>query len=92
MGRRSCNKAPRAPSQTTKRDQDITTIRILVAEGVLGPTHRRWNEMRTAARRLGCRPEDAIWRVRHGCWSTSDNTVLHLQTTLADVIREVTTR
>lgn len=79
------------PRQPTTRDKDIDTVRALVREGVLGPTHRRWNEMTHAARSLGCRPEDAIWRVRHGRWST-DNSLHHLQTTLADVIREEATR
>jgi hypothetical protein len=77
------------PRQPTAQDKDIDTVRELVRCGVLGPTHRRWREMKKTATRLGCRPEDAIWRVRHGCWSSSDN---HIQTMLADVIREAATR
>jgi hypothetical protein len=79
------------PRQPTAQDKDIDIVRALVRAGVVGPCHRRWREMKNVARRLGCRPEDAIWRVRHGCWSTNDNQ-LHIQTTLADVIREAATR
>jgi hypothetical protein len=79
------------PRHPTAHDRQIDKVRALVRQGVLGPCHRRWPEMKNAARRLGCRPEDAIWRVRHGSWSTDDNQ-LHIQTTLADVIREAATR
>jgi hypothetical protein len=73
------------PTQPSRQDKDIDTVRTLIRAGVLGPCHRRWREMKKAARRLGCRPEDAIWRVRHGIWSDQP---AHL--TAADFIREAT--
>lgn len=79
------------PRQPSTQDKDIATLRALVRAGVIGPCHRRWPELDAVARSLGCRPEDAIWRIRHGRWSTN-NTALHIQTTLADVIREAATR
>lgn len=79
------------PRQPTKQDKDIDQIRALVRAGVLGPCHRRWPEMKNVARRLGCRPEDAIWRIRHGRWSSTEQHARHIQTTLADVIREAAT-
>ncbi len=76
------------PRQRTAQDKDIDTVRTLVRAGVLGPTHRRWLEMCRAARRLDCRPQDAIWRVREGCWATEHDPI-H---TLADAIREAAVR
>jgi hypothetical protein len=76
------------PRQRTAQDKDIDTVRNLVRAGVLGPCHRRWLELCRVAHRLGCRPQDAIWRVREGCWSDHDDPI-H---TLADAIREAAAR
>jgi hypothetical protein len=76
------------PTQPSRQDKDIETVRTLIRAGVLGPCHHRWPEMKKTARRLGCRPEDAIWRVRHGRWS-GNTTTPH---TPADLIREAATR
>jgi hypothetical protein len=77
------------PRQRSRRDRHIATVRDLVNEGVLGPTHRRWPAMCRAARALHCRPEDAIYRIRDGIWSRKN----HPDTqTPADAIREAATR
>lgn len=60
------------PLQRT--DEDIETARTLVHAGVLGPTHRRWPEMRAVARALGCRPEDVVYRIHDGIWSDHADT------------------
>lgn len=76
------------PRQPSTQDKNIDTIRALVRAGVLGPCHRRWNELRQAAFALGIRPEDAVYRVHDGCWSDHPN----YATAAADFIREANSR
>lgn len=71
------------PDQPTTEDIDIAAVRALVCQGVVGPHHRRWNDLRNVAYALGIRPEDAVYRVRDGIWSDRSTDPL----TLADHIR-----
>jgi hypothetical protein len=80
------------PRQRSRRERLIDTVRYLVRQGVVGEYHdeipnRRWAELCRAARALGLRPHDAIYRVRDGIWSDQP---AHL--TAADFIREAATR
>lgn len=71
--------------------EDIDHIRDLVRAGAVGPWHYRWTELTIVAARLGISPENAVYRAKDGYWSATENR-LHIQTTLADVIREAATR
>lgn len=73
-----------------RADEDIERIRALVHAGVVGSCHRRWSEMDQAARALGIRPEDAVYRVHDGIWS--DHHHHNEIQTVADAIREATAR
>ena len=79
------------PRPSATRDDDIDHIRDLVRVGVVGAWHYRWPELQATAARLGITPENAVYRAHDGHWPATENR-LHIQTTLADVIREAATR
>ena len=81
----TCWSFPRATSSlaTNLLDQILSHLRAA--------WHYRWPELQATAARLGITPENAVYRAHDGHWPATENR-LHIQTTLADVIREAATR